>query len=126
MKKRILIAAIDIVTALSMVFIYFFSRFMLKNFPPCYFAERGFLCPACGGTRCVAALCSGNIIEAFKYNAMFFLMFLYIGAFIVFLNIAFISGSAFFDKAWRKMINPYILIAWAIGFAVFGILRNFV
>lgn len=43
--------------------------------PPCPFLTRtGWRCPACGGTRMLAALLRGDIAEAWYYHPLFFLL----------------------------------------------------
>ena len=52
---------------------------IIKLVPRCYILEKtGILCPSCGGTRCIKALLSFNISEAFKMNAFYTITIIYL------------------------------------------------
>ena len=52
---------------------------IIKLVPHCYILEKtGILCPSCGGTRCIKALLSFNISEAFKMNAFYTITIIYL------------------------------------------------
>jgi hypothetical protein len=56
-------------------------RFNLFNLiPPCYFfAETGYYCFGCGGTRAILELLQGNIIKSLHYNIIvIYLGFIYV------------------------------------------------
>ena len=57
--------------------VFIFALMCLKNelicflayLPDCRFrSQTGFLCPACGNTRCILAMLNGHFIQAIKYN----------------------------------------------------------
>lgn len=72
------------------------------NLPECYIYNKfNILCPSCGGTRCIKSLFKGDIIEAFKYNKVYFITI----AYIIILNIVIIINLVT-RKQKMKAIYP--------------------
>lgn len=103
---------------------FFLSHWMIENSPGCVFRKLGFLCPACGGTRCVRYFLEADFATAFRYNSYIFITIILAVIALVFLNITVFSKSKTCEKICIKLINYRTIILWAICFAVFGIVRN--
>ena len=125
--SRLQVILIDILALLSFVFCYILSRLMHGRLPVCFIKEMlGFLCPACGGTRCVIAFTSIDFADSFKYNPYIFVTIIFMVIVLMFLNFTVFINSEACRNICRKVLNYRAIIFWAIGFAVFGIIRNFV
>ena len=97
---------------------------MLQWIPSCPFLKMGVLCPACGGTRCVHLLIHGDIWGSFQMNPYIFLSFLFAGFLMVLLHCAAIFNRG--EKLLKTLARPATVIIWAVGFVLFGILRNLI
>lgn len=104
----------------------YMAAFMRATLPPCGFLMRGYLCHACGGTRCVYHFFSGNFGTAFLYNPFVFLMIIYCFIAIVFLNLYCFFEIRFAWRAFRAMTDWKTIIVLAIAFVVFGVVRHFI
>ena len=123
MLKRWHVLLLDAALISLIPIAYLLTQWMMVDMGPCYFLERGIQCPSCGGTRCVMYLSQFQFISAFKMNPFFFITAMICLAMVILLNI-----SVFFNwnKGWnilKKVAKPYSVIIWAIGYAVFGMLR---
>ncbi len=123
--KKLTILLCDLVIAIFTAFIPFLADIMLKNAPTCFFAERGIMCPACGGTRCVYSFFTGNFSNAIHYNPGIFIGIIYALVLIIVLNVSVFSKCLKFKKALSLMLHPMTLVSLATAFALFGIIRNF-
>ena len=92
----------------------------------CYVQELGFLCPACGGTRSVILLFRGDVIRAFHMNSYFFLSGITVLLMLILLHISVFSERHYFAKICGWILRPVVAVIWAVGFVLFGILRNLV
>lgn len=102
------------------------SGWMLGNLPACGFLRYGILCPACGGTRCVKFLSRGQLAPAFQMNPyLFCTAFLALGL-VILLNVVGLSQGQRGTGLLKRVCRPIWLILWAVGFSLFGILRNIV
>ena len=97
-----------------------------KEITPCIYLQKGFLCPACGGTRCVDHLLKGDLLQAFQMNPYIFCTVFLCAGVVIFLNITAFTKKHRGEKLLQLVLKPRWLIVWSVGFAVFGILRNFV
>ena len=102
------------------------SRWMLSTLPDCYVAQMGFVCPACGGTRAVSALCRGDWLAAVELNALVVLLVAYVVVAAVAFHI-----EVLLRQKWARAIRTHMLdyravIGWAIAAVLFCILRNIV
>ena len=100
------------------------SRWMLSALSDCYVAQMGLVCPACGGTRAVAALCRGDLLTAMEMNALVVLLI----AYAVLAAVAF-HIEVLFQQKWARAIRTRMLdyraiIGWAIAAVLFCIWRN--
>jgi hypothetical protein len=102
------------------------SRWMIACFPDCPLAVMGFLCPACGGTRCVRAFFSGDFLGAFWFNPFFFVLIFYLGAALVLLNMGVLLRIKWADQAAQIMTGWQAVIITAVIFAIFGVVRNII
>lgn len=102
------------------------TKLLSAIIPECIFSKHGFQCPACGGTRCTYMFASGRFDEAIGYNAFVFMMWLYIIAVVLLLNLYKFFGIRAAGRLCGLAVDYRTVIAIAVCFAVFGIVRNFV
>lgn len=70
--RRSFIVVIGVALLLVLGFIYYaLDPAASQLFPRCTFLTlTGYKCPGCGSQRAIHALLNGNVVEAFRYNAM--------------------------------------------------------
>ncbi len=123
-KKKVLI--LDGVLLIFLLLSAPIFRLMFRFLPDCPFAAMGFLCPSCGGTRCLRFLLRGQFADAFWMNPFIFLTAVYLLAALIFLNVGVFLNRPKLTKTARAMTGWKAVVSFAAAFAVFGILRNFV
>ena len=101
----------------------FLASAMIDYLPDCIFARRGITCPACGATRCVRELFSGNWGQAFELHPFLFCLSFYLTAALLLLNIGYLVPQKHCQKAGSAMISPKAIILLSILYALFGIAR---
>ena len=125
--SRLQIVLIDILAVVSLVICYILSRLMYIGLPVCFIKNSsGFLCPACGGTRCVMAFTSVDFADSFKYNPYIFITIIFVVIALILLNVTVFTNSVICQKISAKFLNYRTVIFWGIGFALFGIIRNII
>lgn len=100
------------------------SNLMIAKLPSCMFLRHGILCPTCGGTRCVKYLTQLRPLMAFKMNPYLFLTGLACAGLVVLWNLSVLFNIQWCSTALKKLCKPTYVILWAVGFVLFGILRN--
>ncbi len=125
-KKQIHVIIIDLALAVMFFSFKIITALMLKHLPKCIFLQYGIVCPSCGGTRSVRNFVSGNFLLSFKYNPFVFLVIIYALAGIVMFNIAYLFQVKSADRIFKKMISATAIIAFAVGYVVFGLVRNLI
>lgn len=125
-RKRILILAADGLILAMALLLPQIAGAMIEGGPPCVSLQLGFLCPSCGATRCVRYFFSGQFAQAFAMNPYIFGLILYGAVWLAAVNVHILAGRAGAGKLVRGMISPTVVIVLAVGFALFGILRNFI
>lgn len=123
-KKKLLVISLDLGLLILAFALRWISGLMMRWLPPCPAVELGFLCPACGGTRCVRYLAAGQLADAFRMNPYFFVSILFLGVLLVLLNTSVLFGKG--EKLLRRLATPTTAIVWAIGIVPFTILRNII
>ena len=127
MKKKVfLVFGLDALLVAAALLAPAILKCMLSHFPPCWIASLGYLCPACGGTRCANFILGGQFAQAFQVNPYLFGLFWYICALVATLHLAWLFHLKPAEKLLKIMVAPATLIALAAGFAFFGIVRNFI
>lgn len=121
--KRILL--LDLCIVLLALLAAPLSSWMLRALPNCFVAELGYLCPACGSTRCVQALSRGQLSLAFSLHPMLCVSLVYLAAVLLFLHL-----QVFCPKPWSRRIFAGLthwktISLWGICYGLFGLLRNF-
>jgi hypothetical protein len=117
-NARLLWAGAAVLCAAGLLIYFAFDPTKVSFFPPCLFHEiTGLDCPGCGAQRALHQLLHGNIIAAFRLNAMFVLS----------LPIVALFGPRFISRSLKREpigINPrwywFFLVAWL----TFGLLRD--
>ena len=102
------------------------SRWMLSALSDCYVAQMGFVCPACGGTRAVAALCRGDLLAAVELNALVVLLIVYAVLIVVAFHIEVLFRQGWARTIHVRMLNYRVIIGWAVVAVLFCVLRNIV
>ena len=92
----------------------------------CFFAQRGIICPSCGGTRCVYNFVNGNFSEAFGYHAGVFMGLIYLFAIIFFMNLYYLFNLDFARKIYRTLTDCRLIGVLVILHAIYGLSRNFI
>ena len=124
--KRFLITIVDLFIIGFSFCLKPITDFMFKTgLSECTYRKMGFICPGCGGTRCVANLAVGNFVEAFRFNPGVFCGIIYILITVLMFNLEIWFDLNFAKKA-RKILTDYrLFIGLLILFIVFGYSRNF-
>ncbi len=123
-KKRIIVLAADIAVIAFALLAPSLASLLMNSLSECFFLERGILCPACGGTRCVYSFFSGRFAEAIAYNAAFFCAIIYGLVLLLWLNIDALRPNRVSPTAIRLMTCPATVFT-ALGlYLVYGLLRN--
>lgn len=113
-------AAVAVLASGALVLFYFppaTSRF----YPVCPFHQfTGLLCPGCGGTRALAALLHGRVVEAWADNA---LMVTALPLLIVYFCVGFCRQWLNGDRAWPQVSRMQVL-ALVMAAVLFAVFRN--
>lgn len=123
-KKTILLLA-DLGLVAAVLATPWLTGWMIDSWPACWATEFGWLCPACGGTRCVRFLAQGRIWEALQSNWYMCLLLAYGGTLLVLAHLAVFARLRVAKKAVNVLCKDAVPVALCVGFALFGILRNF-
>ena len=123
--KRWHILLLDAVLLTLIPIVGLLARWMMDAVPACIFLERGIRCPSCGGSRCVLYLTQFRFADAFRMNPFYFSTAMVCLALILFLNISVLLQWQKGMRIFKKVCRPYLVILWAIGYAVFGFIRMF-
>lgn len=102
------------------------SGWMMEHVPACPVASVGLQCPACGGTRAVRYFFGGAFSMSFVMNPAIFLLMVYLGVALILLNVGILLKVEGLEKIGLRMTDWRAVIVWAIAFAIFGVVRNFV
>ena len=121
-KKHVLLLDLALIICASLITCV--TGTMMTVLPDCAFATTSFQCPACGGTRCIQSMFRGDLAASFQMNPYIFLSVCFLALLIILLNTATILEHRLSQKLLRILATPVSVIIWAIGFALFGILRN--
>ena len=124
--SRLHVVIIDCLVPIAFLVCYITSRFMHSLSIICYVKKMGFECPACGGTRCVISFTDFDFVSSFNYNPYIFITIIFTAITLVFMNVTVFSESQTCEKLFTKLISFRLVIIWAIGFVLFGIIRNFI
>lgn len=126
MKYKALIILSDIAVFSAFFWLKHIAAFMISNLSGCVFRKMGFLCPSCGGTRCVYYFFSGDFISSFRMNEFFFVVIIYLLFLILMLNLCYLFKFSLAEKIIKLMINYRTLIFFLLFLCVFTFIRNFV
>lgn len=124
MKSKINLCRLTAVIVPLLAVVIFSVRqklvWLSRFFPECYFYKStGYLCPACGNTRCIKALFKGHIVEAFGYNITVPMLIIIAGMF--YAELVFYS----FGKKVRIFPRSYVFLGVLLGsLSVYYVLRN--
>ena len=116
-KKTVIIILLELA---GIMFLWLFVNSNYINLiPKCWIYEHtGFLCPSCGGTRCVQNIMKGNLVEAFQSHIVFFIILVYL----ISINIIYLINlnrkhkilTWLYPKLWHVIIFVIILIVYTI------------
>ncbi len=86
----------------------------------------GWLCALCGGTHCVSALLSGQLLTAIRFNAFVVFAIIYIFLVLLFANFAFVFKINFFEKSVIYLLSPFAIISLCVFALLFMVGRNII
>lgn len=124
-KKGWTLLAADVLLAMAVLAVPGLCGWMLRSWPECWVRQYGLLCPACGGTRCVNFLIHGQLFDALQVNGYVCLLILYGMVLWILLHLQVFFRVEFARKAVKVLCRPVVVAALFMGFAVFGVARNF-
>lgn len=124
-NPRLLVLLLDIAVVNVLLFAKSLVRAAAAILPRCVFYEMGFLCPACGGTRCFSNFVRGSWRAAFGYNPCIFILLALGLILVVCLNLAFLFRLSGAKKMVSRLTDYRLVIGWAVAYGLFGIFRNF-
>lgn len=102
------------------------ANWMIGALPPCFFATRGITCPSCGATRCVRALFSCQLGEAFAFHPFLFLLIFYLALTLVLANLGILLRRSRIEKISLAMVSPAAILVLSVIYTVFGVVRAIV
>ena len=124
-KGRRGILLLDGVLAVFALTAKFLAIAMIDILPDCFFARFGITCPSCGATRCVRELFSGHFGQAFQLHPFLFCLSFYLAAAWMLLNVGYLFPQAHCQKIGKAMIGGKAIVALAVLYALFGVIRMF-
>lgn len=100
---------------LSVLCIFFLRKNIISLIkllcPECFFYKKfGFICPSCGGTRCLSYISQGNFTSAIKEHALFFILILYFLFLLILFNLHYIFNIRLAKTITLRLANIKILI----------------
>lgn len=119
-RKVVLIILIEV---LFIILLWLFiNSIYVGAIPKCWiYHNTGFLCPSCGGTRCIQNILNGNFAEALKIHPIFFISFCYL----TILNIVYLINLNKEEKIFKSIYPKYwYVIVWCIILMLYTIFRN--
>ena len=122
-RNLLLILGLDLLLLAFFVAAPRLTGLMLSSMPPCPFLSMGIPCPSCGGTRCVAALASGDIRAAIQYNAFFVLLAAYIAAAVLLLNLAYVFRLSWAKRPAKALVHNKAIFVFLGLYVVYGFAR---
>ena len=123
-KKTRFVIILDVLVGLLVLIAVPISGWMFRFLPDCPWVALGWQCPSCGGTRCVRYLFSGRMAEAFAVNPFLFVLIWYLIAALLLMNVGVLLKWKWAEKCARAMTDWRMVIAVAVLFVIFGIVRN--
>lgn len=123
-NRRSQILLLDFAIVLLAILARPLAAWMIEVLPDCFIAEMGYLCPACGSTRCLLALSRLQIGQAFTYHPLLCILGFYGALGLLALNLGYLAGIGFFRRLFRLLTDYRAIITWAIAYGLFGLLRN--
>lgn len=101
----------------ALLYLYFGEK--LNLYVPCVFHKiTGFYCPGCGITRMFSSILKFDFYQAFRYNALLFMMLPFITGYCIFLYSCWVRN--------KKISLPSNYLSLLILFLIitFGVIRN--
>ncbi len=125
-RQKLLIVSLDALLLLLFLCRNAVLGFMLGSESQCFMLEKGWICPACGGTRCAFYFASGEFAKAFSYHPVMFCIFIYLAVLLIFWNLELLLKWGWAKKLRKIMADYRAIIAVALCYVVIGMSRNFV
>lgn len=123
-KTRGRILLLDILLLLLLLSAGPLARCMIRALPDCPVAQLGYQCCACGSTRCLLALSQLQIGQAFTFHPLLCVLVFHGFLGLVALNLGHLANIHPFRSFFRLLTDYRAIIAWAIAYGLFGLLRN--
>ncbi len=100
------------------------AAWMLRWLPFCPIADLGYQCAACGSTRCILALSRLQFSQAFSFHPLLCLLIGYGFLGLIALHLGHLGQLRPFQRLFAWMTDYRAIIAWAVVYGLFAILRN--
>lgn len=124
LPKTAWILLLDAALLLILIFAGPLATWMIRRIPTCPLAALGYLCPACGSTRCILALSQLRIAQAFSFHPLLCILLVYCLLGWIALHLGHLGKRPLFRKLFAILTDYRAIIAWAIAYVLFAILRN--
>lgn len=124
MVKRFIKVVLLVIFILGLIYGYYYLNVTYNIKINCLFHKyTGLLCPGCGITRCIFSIMNGNLIKAYNYNKLLFLLIPFIITYFVYIMYLYIFNKK--DKLIKNIPN-YMWYSIIIIVILFGIVRNII
>lgn len=122
--KAAWILLLDGALLLLLLFAGHLAKWMIRWIPTCPMAALGYQCAACGSTRCILALTQFQFAPAFSLHPLLCILLLYGFLGWLALHLGYLCNIRRCRQLLRVLTDYRAIIAWAIVWALFAILRN--
>ncbi len=123
-QKNTLKVFVLVCLAIALILVYaFFDPGESAFFPKCiYRSITGYKCPGCGIQGCLHSILTGNLSQAFRQNALFFISipFIIFGALVY----VFRNRNARWSKIYKAVFSIPVAITVGIITIAFTVCRN--
>lgn len=122
MKKRLFIcAAAAVLAAAALLYLYLTPEGEGAGIPCPFYAVTGLYCSGCGASRALRSILHFDFYRALRYNAVFTVLFPFLGAYFCALGVSYIRFGK--DRVSAKIPGFAVWSAVALAL-VYGVLRN--
>ncbi len=122
--KRLIKVVSFLLVLIMLLLGYYFLNAKFHIGIPCIFYElTGYKCPGCGITRALFSLLKGDVVTAFRYNKLIFILAPFLGFYFIYQAYLYILGIEQ-SKKTRNNIQK-VAIFFIVISLIYGVMRNF-